>query len=683
MRIVAAVRSNLPERSSRAGSSNGALCRTARMLLGLVVVAVLFLPPAASGQNIVIVVIDDAGVERFGTFGVPGEDGVPGSAAAPTPTIDSIAATGVRFDNFWAYPLCSPFRASLLTGLGPWEHGVSTVPSFSASSTSNRYFGLDASTMNIAHMLSDEGYRTEAFGKWHMGGADHEPHVKFHPIHSGFDLFDGGLGNPGTVVDGTQGVTGYFAWERCFGTSDPPITVTCELEDEYSTRYITERAIECVERLEEPFLCYVAYNAAHVPFHDPPDSLYDPPLGDPNEPCEEDVNNPGTFIPNRACHKEMLEALDRDLDDLIGAINFTNTTLFVVSDNGTMNKAADDGPYPTEPQPLGHNKATVYQGGLHTPLIVKGQAVDGAVAGMTVEAIVQTTDIFATLAWIAKSKVTIPPESVSLKRYLTDPEAQPLRETVMAELFLPTGIPKDEYGDPMPPIPDITETWFRSSRDERYKLIWNFKDAVFTEEFFDFQVGSEEFDELLPLDTDNLTPFEESAYQTLVTAIRPDLDGDGTGDNKDNCLFLPNNQDDFDGDGVGDACDNCPQDPNPDQKNSDGEDDGGNACDPDDDDDGVLDDVDNCREDINVGQDDTDLDDCGNLCDADYDNSGTVGFADFGQHVGAFGTTDMEKCHSEPIPGCIVSFSDFGFFVRSFGKPPGPSGTTVGTTACP
>jgi hypothetical protein len=99
--------------------------------------------------------------------------------------------------------------------------------------------------------------------------------------------------------------------------------------------------------------------------------------------------------------------------------------------------------------------------------------------------------------------------------------------------------------------------------------------------------------------------------------------------------------------------------------------------------DGVGDQIDNCSETPNPAQDDTDVDDCGNLCDADYDQSGIVGFPDFGQFVTAFGTNDEEKCHVEPIPGCVVGFPDFGEFVRRFGRPPGPSGPTAGTTACP
>ena len=103
--------------------------------------------------------------------------------------------------------------------------------------------------------------------------------------------------------------------------------------------------------------------------------------------------------------------------------------------------------------------------------------------------------------------------------------------------------------------------------------------------------------------------------------------------------------------------------------------------------DGVFDVADNCSEISNAGQDDTDVDSCGNLCDADYDDTGVVGFPDYFEFGPAFGGGDQEKCHFEPIAGCIPGvapgFADFGFFVLNFGSVPGPSGTTAGTTACP
>jgi hypothetical protein len=99
--------------------------------------------------------------------------------------------------------------------------------------------------------------------------------------------------------------------------------------------------------------------------------------------------------------------------------------------------------------------------------------------------------------------------------------------------------------------------------------------------------------------------------------------------------------------------------------------------------DGVEDAVDNCSDAANAAQDDTDGDDCGNLCDADYDNDGVVGFGDFGFFTSCFGTTNELCQHVEPIGGRVVGFADFGFFTANFGRSPGPSGTTAGTTACP
>jgi hypothetical protein len=98
--------------------------------------------------------------------------------------------------------------------------------------------------------------------------------------------------------------------------------------------------------------------------------------------------------------------------------------------------------------------------------------------------------------------------------------------------------------------------------------------------------------------------------------------------------------------------------------------------------DGVSDNIDNCSEAPNPDQDDTDADQCGNLCDADYDNSGTVGFEDFGLFTQNFATTNELYNHTEPVDD-LVGFADFGFFSVNFGTNPGPSGTTPGTTACP
>ena len=102
--------------------------------------------------------------------------------------------------------------------------------------------------------------------------------------------------------------------------------------------------------------------------------------------------------------------------------------------------------------------------------------------------------------------------------------------------------------------------------------------------------------------------------------------------------------------------------------------------------DGVVDNSDNCSDDANPDQDDTDGDDCGNVCDTDYNQNGATTFADFGQLSVNYGSTGHPlQQHVEAIdPGRTVRFADFGVFSASYGTgPPGPSGTTAGTTACP
>lgn len=89
--------------------------------------------------------------------------------------------------------------------------------------------------------------------------------------------------------------------------------------------------------------------------------------------------------------------------------------------------------------------------------------------------------------------------------------------------------------------------------------------------------------------------------------------------------------------------------------------------------DGVDDLIDNCDLRQNPTQDDTDGDGCGNLCDADYDQDGIVSFSDWAQFNAAFGSTDEEKVHRDPVSGETVGWRDHGFFVEAFiAGVPGP-----------
>lgn len=106
------------------------------------------------------------------------------------------------------------------------------------------------------------------------------------------------------------------------------------------------------------------------------------------------------------------------------------------------------------------------------------------------------------------------------------------------------------------------------------------------------------------------------------------------------------------------------------------------SCSVDSDGDGVADCSDNCIDAANPAQDDTDGDSCGNVCDGDFDQNSVVGYSDVGALTGAVGTTNPNLDVTEPI-GDVITTADSQALAARFGAPPGPSGTTPGTTACP
>ena len=92
----------------------------ARLLFSILLCSSLAAPSSANAQNVVLISLDDVGIDKVGSFGFP--------TPAPTPNIDALAQIGVTFRNAWAYPYCSPSRAATLTGLHAVNNGVGTNP---------------------------------------------------------------------------------------------------------------------------------------------------------------------------------------------------------------------------------------------------------------------------------------------------------------------------------------------------------------------------------------------------------------------------------------------------------------------------------------------------------------------------------------------------------------------------
>jgi arylsulfatase A-like enzyme len=282
--------------------------------------------------NIVIIVADDIGYADFG---------FQGSTDIPTPNIDRLARAGVRFTNAYVTgPYCSPTRAGLLTGLYPQRFGHEFNPAPSVTVKP----GLPVGQRTIADRLRENGYRTALFGKWHLG-----MQPEYHPMERGFDEFYGFLG----------GAHSYFAipdtGRMAIFDGKQPVS-----EPLYLTEAITNRAVEFIKRNgAQPFLLYLAYNAAHTPMHATPQYL-------------ERVAN----IPEgpRRTYAAMVAAMDdgvgRTLDALREQGLDNNTIVFFFSDNGGPTMAGTS-LNASSNAPLRGSKRQTWEGGIRVPFAIR------------------------------------------------------------------------------------------------------------------------------------------------------------------------------------------------------------------------------------------------------------------------------------------------------------------------
>ncbi|MCB0996139.1 MAG: arylsulfatase [Acidimicrobiales bacterium] len=207
--------------------------------------------PEPGSPNVVLVLLDDLGFSDVGPFG----------SEIPTPTIDRLAAGGLRFTNYHTAPLCSPSRAAIQTGLNPHRAGFAGVANFDP--------GFPGWTMEISpdistlpEILRAEGYATYASGKWHLtrdasmhDGADRSSW----PLQRGFDRFYGIL----------EGWTNLHHPHRLL-RDNSPVDVDAYPDDYYFTDDITDEAISFLKSLrshdaDRPFFLYLAHGAVHGP----------------------------------------------------------------------------------------------------------------------------------------------------------------------------------------------------------------------------------------------------------------------------------------------------------------------------------------------------------------------------------------------------------------------------------
>jgi arylsulfatase A-like enzyme len=345
----------------------------------------------ASPPNIVFILIDDMGWRDLTCYG---------STFYETPVLDNLAREGALFtDAYAAAPVCSPTRASIMTGKYPARVGVTQyigghgvgrlldVPYFA---------GLPTHEYSLARALRDGGYQTWHVGKWHLGTR------RTWPDQHGFDV------NVGGCEWGHS--KRYFSPYGCPTLSDGP-------DGEYLTDRLTDEAIALVEHADDrPFFLNLWHYAVHIPIQSPPElvekyrrkaakqGLHHVSAFEVGEPTPVWHNRAAPVIRRTVqsdpAYAAMIENLDTNVGRLLDALDrcgkADNTIVISTSDNGGLATAEGS---PTSNLPLRNGKGWMEEGGVREPLIIRWP---GRIQpGVTMSEPVTSPDFYPTLLALA------------------------------------------------------------------------------------------------------------------------------------------------------------------------------------------------------------------------------------------------------------------------------------------
>jgi len=322
-------------------------------------------------QNIVLFLIDDLGWMDLGCQG---------STYYQTPNVDKLAAEGVRFtDAYAACAVCSPTRASILTGKYParllltdWLPSGRWKPS-SKLIEGRKIRGLPLEEYTLAETLRDAGYQTIHIGKWHLGS---EPFCL--PQHHGFNI---------NIAGNAHGAPGqyFFPYQGDWSIPTTPLRATWNVlpdgkPGEYLTSRLTDEAVTIIEKSDDkPFFLYFPHYGVHTP------------LEAPEELTKKYEQIPQHQQQGKPVYAAMVESIDqsvgRVLDALKSAGKTNDTVIIFTSDNGGFYKA-------TSNAPLRANKGAYYEGGIRVPLIIKWPGLSQP--GRVIHEPVITNDLYPT-----------------------------------------------------------------------------------------------------------------------------------------------------------------------------------------------------------------------------------------------------------------------------------------------
>ena len=285
----------------------------------------------ARRTNIVLILVDDLGYGDLSSYG---------AKDMKTPNLDRLIAGGMRFDHFYANcPVCSPTRASLLTGRYPDLVGV---PGVIRTHQRSNWGYLSPQAVLLPKLLKRAGYHTAIVGKWHLGLTSPN-----RPNERGFDHFHGFLGD---MMDDYYNHRRHgINYMRLNNKQIDPKGHATDLFSQWAIDYITERA-----KSKQPFFLYLAYNAPHTPIQPPKDWL------------KRIKSREKGISDKRARLVALIEHLDDGIGKVLAALKESgesdNTLVIFTSDNGgQLSVGANNGP-------LNGGKEGMYEGGIRVPM---------------------------------------------------------------------------------------------------------------------------------------------------------------------------------------------------------------------------------------------------------------------------------------------------------------------------
>ncbi|MEY4384858.1 MAG: Arylsulfatase [Verrucomicrobiota bacterium] len=368
--------------------------------------------PAAK-PNILLILVDDVGYADVGAFAARIQNTSTDKLFYETPRLDRLAREGTMFTQFYACTVCTPTRASLLTGkmsnrFGMWDayatvsttlektgkpvppgaHFLDYEPwDVSGLSRSNRAMTvpLSATALHDVKTIPQglTGYHTAFIGKWHLGSHNHEG---YRPQDCGFKevlaYFDGG--GSGYFRPFQANAARTKQWDMPGEPLNPPQDYLSDDIAARVNRFLTERA---TKHLDEPFFLYVAHPAAHQPIQSRADDL---------AYFKQKAANGDWGGFKNPVYAGVLKGMDRSIGQMLDKLDelglSENTAVVFISDNGGH-------PKETRNTPLRGGKSMLYEGGIRVPMIVRWPGKTQP--GTTCDVITDVADIYPTLTEIA------------------------------------------------------------------------------------------------------------------------------------------------------------------------------------------------------------------------------------------------------------------------------------------